>query len=230
MAILRPFILLFLFSLDLSLLFLIYSALPATQQLKTEARELQAKGGYTPLAQTPKVLQAAVIFLEDDRFYEHRGFDFQQIKDALLDNWRSGKPLRGASTLSQQLVKNLYLSTRRSWIRKFQEALITIKLENTLSKDQILELYLNRIDWGKNTIGIRSGAKHYFQTEPQKLSIYQSIALAAILPNPARFGASIREGNPDLFVRWQMIRTLKRLYRQKKISLTDYQIALQSMP
>jgi len=119
-------------------------------------------------------------------------------------------------------VKNLYLSNDRSWFRKLKEALITIKLENTLSKSKILELYLNSIDWGKNLIGIGPASEYYFGVFPQELSPRQSTFLAAIIPNPSRFGE-----RPDkLFVRRQSLRALEHLYRSEVISLAEFQQAI----
>lgn len=214
----------------------VYTALPATQKLNSDEKiqRRSAEGQpfpvtidpksheYVKLKDIPQSLQLAVIHLEDARFYQHRGFDFLQIQDALGDAWLRDKRLRGASTISQQLVKNLYLSSQRSWSRKFLEALITIKLELNLPKKRILELYFNLIDWGQGIIGIKAAARHYFGKSPKELSIREAVFLAAIIPNPARYGRSPEKE----FVRKQMIRALQLLYRERVISLDEFREAL----
>lgn len=225
--------LVFFIALDILTGWIIFASLPSTAALTT-SEKFQRKSSvgpvtidpqsrsYVKLKDIPKSLQRAVIHLEDAQFYQHRGFDFVQIQDAIQDAWLRNKRLRGASTLSQQLVKNLYLSSDRTWTRKLLEALITIKLELTVPKHRILELYFNSIDWGNGVIGIRAAARHYFGKHPSQLSIRESVFLAAIVPNPARFGKFPEKQ----FVRRQMIRALQLLYRQKIISIEDFREAL----
>jgi len=214
----------------------LYKALPDTSELLTATKILRTnvKAGQRPIfIQTkssqyasydkiPRQLKQAVIALEDGKFFEHRGFDFFQIKNAITDSVFYGKRLRGASTISQQLAKNLYLSSDRSFLRKLEEALITIKLEHSLPKRKILELYFNCIDWGKNVIGVKAATRHYFQKDLVELSLKESAFLAAIVPNPARFGDRWDRS----FVRTQMLKALERLYRGGVISLEDYRVAL----
>lgn len=213
-----------------------YHLLPDTERLLGSSRiqRTSSKGttfsstidpksrDYVKLKDVPKALKRAVIYLEDARFYQHRGFDFVQIQDAIEDSWLRNKRLRGASTISQQLAKNLYLSSERSFSRKTIEALITVKLELNLPKDLILELYLNAIDWGQGLIGIKAASRHYFGKTPSELSIRESVFLASIIPNPARFGRSPERE----FVRRQMLKALQLLYREGVISLDEFQMAL----
>src|SRR6185503_11929130 len=132
-------------------------------------------------------LKRAVIAAEDARFLDHDGFDWEAIQQALQKNERKGKVVAGASTISQQLAKNLFLSGSRSWLRKGQEAVITWMLESVMSKRRILELYLNVAEWGEGVFGAEAAARHYFGVPAAQLSARQSAWLAAILPAPQRY-------------------------------------------
>lgn len=127
----------------------------------------------------------AVLAAEDQRFYQHGGFDRHELSLAVQDALR-GKRLRGASTLSQQLAKNLYLSGERSLIRKLKEAGYTVLLELILSKERILELYMNEVAFGPDVYGIEAGAQHHFGCSAEELSVEQAAQLAAVLPAPHR--------------------------------------------
>ena len=132
-------------------------------------------------------LKQAVVLAEDALFFSHHGFDFESIRDALEKNWKKKKFARGASTITQQLAKNLYLTPTKSPLRKFKEMLITLQLERHLSKQRILELYLNVVEWGEGIYGAESAAKHYFHKSASRLSASEAAWLAAILPSPRYF-------------------------------------------
>jgi monofunctional biosynthetic peptidoglycan transglycosylase len=119
---------------------------------------------------------------------DHEGFDWQAISKAIEKNERKGRVVSGASTISQQLAKNLFLSGERSWLRKGQEAVITWMLESALSKRRILELYLNYAEWGEGVFGAEAAARYHFGTNAAALSAPQAAFLAAILPSPRRYG------------------------------------------
>jgi membrane peptidoglycan carboxypeptidase len=182
---------------------------------------------YIRLSQISPFLRSAVMTLEDARFYEHRGVDIFEIFNAVDARVTEGGRLRGASTLTQQLAKNLYLSPERTFRRKIEEALIAIKLENTLSKSKILELYLNSVEWGRGLLGIKQAAAFYFKKHPKDLSPKEAVFLAAILPNPTYFGRVRSDRGPSVHIRRQMGRALQRLYEQGLISLEEFQEALQ---
>lgn len=129
-------------------------------------------------------LKRAVIASEDAKFLEHEGFDWEGIQKAYAKNLKKGKIVAGGSTISQQLAKNLFLSTQRTPWRKAQEAVITLMLEKMLSKRRILEIYLNVIEWGNGVFGAEAAARHYYKTSASKLSSGQSAKLAAMIPNP----------------------------------------------
>jgi monofunctional glycosyltransferase len=132
-------------------------------------------------------LKRAVIAAEDARFLDHEGFDWEAIQQAMAKNERRGKIVGGASTISQQLAKNLFLSGSRSWLRKGQEAVITWMLETTMSKRRILELYLNFAEWGEGLFGAEAAARHHFGVPAAALTPHQGAWLAAILPSPRRY-------------------------------------------
>jgi monofunctional glycosyltransferase len=129
-------------------------------------------------------LKRAVIASEDGRFLAHNGFDFDAIEIAWKKNLKQRKWVAGGSTISQQLAKNLFLSGEKTIWRKFQEALITLMLEEFLSKQRILELYLNIIEWGEGVFGVEAAALHYFNVPASSLRPKQSAWLAAMIPSP----------------------------------------------
>jgi monofunctional biosynthetic peptidoglycan transglycosylase len=129
-------------------------------------------------------LKRAVVAAEDSRFLDHEGFDWEGIQKAYEKNLKKGKIVAGGSTISQQLAKNLFLSTKRTPWRKAEEAVITLMLEQMLSKRRILEIYLNVIEWGNGVFGAEAASRHYYKTGASKLSRYQAARLAAMIPNP----------------------------------------------
>lgn len=140
-------------------------------------------------------LKRAVVAAEDDHFLNHNGFDWDGIRYALQKNKRRGQSVAGGSTISQQLAKNLFLSPSRSYIRKAQEAVITVMLETFWDKRRILEVYLNVVEWGDGVFGAEAAAQHYFQTPAANLTANQAARIAVLLPNPRRF-----ERNPPAYV------------------------------
>ena len=142
---------------------------------------------WTPLAQIPPALQWAVIVAEDDTFYQHNGFNVSAMRDALWENIKRHRPVRGGSTITQQLAKNLYLSKKKSLVRKVKEAAIAWKLERYLNKSRILELYFNVIEWGPGVYGVEAASWYYFRKPPVNMNFCESVLLAAIIPSPKRY-------------------------------------------
>lgn len=142
---------------------------------------------WVPYAQISTNLKRAIIASEDARFMEHAGFDWKGIQLALAKNSKRGKVVAGGSTITQQLAKNLFLSPSRSYLRKGQEAIITVMLELLLDKRRILELYLNVIEWGSGVFGAEAAARHYDGIAASRLSAAQAARLAAMAPSPRRF-------------------------------------------
>lgn len=142
---------------------------------------------WVPYERISAHLKRAVVAGEDARFIEHEGFDWGAIQEAMAKNEKQGRVVMGASTISQQLAKNLFLSGSRTWLRKAEEAAITWMLERTMSKRRILELYLNVAEWGEGLFGAEAAARHHFDVPAAALSVEQAAWLAAILPSPRRY-------------------------------------------
>lgn len=132
-------------------------------------------------------LRNAVLIAEDSAFFQHSGFDLEQIKESAKRNWREKRFARGASTITQQLAKNLYLSTSRNPLRKVREFFIAQEMENELSKQRIFEIYLNVIEWGDGIYGIEPAAQKYFGKSASELLPEEAAILAAMIPNPRRY-------------------------------------------
>ncbi len=157
------------------------------EALREKQPRFRLRHQWVPYARISPHLKRAVVAAEDARFLDHEGFDWDAIQQAMARNERRGKIVAGASTISQQLAKNLFLSGSRSWLRKGQEALITWMLETTMPKRRILELYLNFAEWGEGVFGAEAAARHHFGVSAAALSPEQAAWLAAILPSPRRY-------------------------------------------
>ncbi len=150
----------------------------------TKGKPAKVDYRWVPMKNISRYLQRAIIASEDATFYSHEGFDWEGIKVAAEKNLKKGKIVAGGSTISQQLAKNLFLSTQRTPWRKAEEAVITVMLENSLSKQRIFEIYLNVIEWGDGVFGAEAAARHYFRKSAASLTPREAAWLAAIVPNP----------------------------------------------
>lgn len=139
---------------------------------------------WVPFVNISRYVETALLVCEDGRFWRHEGFDREAIANSIRDNLRADRFVRGASTISMQLAKNLYLKREKTVSRKLQEVVLTMLLEQELTKEEILELYLNVIEYAPGVYGIGPAAEHYFRTDPADLSLSQSFYLASILPSP----------------------------------------------
>ena len=147
-------------------------------------RKFQIRHRWVPYSQISANLRRAVIVTEDAAFYDHDGIDLTELKASLEKNWEEGQFLRGGSTITQQLAKNLYLSPTRNPMRKVKELLIARRLEAALSKRRILEIYLNMIEWGDGIFGCEAAARAYFGGPCSSLSVDQAALLAGSIINP----------------------------------------------
>ena len=129
-------------------------------------------------------LKRALVAAEDANFMEHEGFDWDAIQRAYERNMKKGKVVAGGSTISQQLAKNLFLSSKRSSWRKLEEAIITVMLETVLSKQRIFEIYLNIIEWGNGVFGAEAASRYYFDKSAANLDAWEAARLASMVPNP----------------------------------------------
>ena len=158
-----------------------------TAEARGRGRKDTPRQQWVSLSRISPHLKRAVIVAEDARFYSHEGFDWEGIRDAMFDNLEAGEFKRGGSTITQQLAKNLYLSPRKSLLRKMREALITRTLEHHLTKARILEVYLNVVEWGHHIYGAEAAARHHFGKSAILLTRDESALLAAILPAPRQY-------------------------------------------
>ncbi|HVO33737.1 MAG TPA: monofunctional biosynthetic peptidoglycan transglycosylase [Elusimicrobiota bacterium] len=157
------------------------------QQALRNGQPLKTVYRWKDLKEISPHLAHAVLLSEDDVFYEHKGFDMEQIRLAVKIDWEKKRFAYGGSTLTQQLARSLYLSPRKNIFRKAKEALITLLLERDLSKTRILELYLNVVEWGRGIYGAEAAAQTYFQKPAKDLTPDEAVALASILPSPRRW-------------------------------------------
>ena len=158
----------------------------------SHARIGRGQPGWAMLHQLPSHVPSAFVSAEDARFYDHAGFDLTQIARSLEIDLRERRLARGGSTISQQLVKNAFLSQRRSFDRKLQEAILTWRLESRLTKPQILERYLNVIELGPRIYGVTAAARYWFDASPRELSIRQAAFLAALTSEPSSMSRRVR--------------------------------------
>lgn len=156
----------------------------ARARIRKEGLPVKIERTWVPLDHISKELVEAVLVAEDDRFYDHKGFDLIEIRNSMMENIRAGRWERGGSTITQQLAKNLYLSPDKTLRRKFDEMILTWSLETHLSKSRILELYLNYVDWGEGRFGAEEAARFYFSKPASKITRTEAASLAARLPNP----------------------------------------------
>lgn len=162
-----------------------------TSLMEQRAAEAGAKSEEPKRVQTwvtydriSRNLVRAVLAGEDSRFFDHAGFDWEEIGKALEEDWNSGEFKRGASTITQQLAKNLFLSTSKNPLRKLHEAVITKEMEWVLGKRRILEIYLNVIEWGDGVYGAEAAARTYFNEPASAVTVDQAAFLSAIIPSP----------------------------------------------
>lgn len=168
----------------------------------------------------------AVVVAEDAKFYQHFGFDFESIWKAIELNRKKGRYVRGASTISQQLVKIAFLSREKTIIRKVREAAGTILLELLFSKDQILEWYINLCEFGGGIYGVKTAGSYYFKTRPELLTIEQAINLAIVIPSPNKWSKGLRAKSLTPFGQRRFARIVKNLYLAGYITMVQRDTAL----
>ena len=161
----------------------------ALMQLRKEQTEAQGKKynirqNWVGFQTIPDLLKKAVRISEDASFYNHKGIDYEELKESIKKNFEKGSLVRGGSTITQQLAKNLFLSPEKSFLRKIQEYFIAKRLEDELSKDRIFNLYLNVIELGPGIFGVEAASQHYFNKSVRNLNLEEIVRLAAIIPRP----------------------------------------------
>lgn len=161
----------------------------ALMQLRKEQTEAQGKKynirqNWVSFQTIPDLLKKAVRISEDASFYEHKGVDYEELRESIKKNFEKGTLVRGGSTITQQLAKNLFLYPEKSFLRKIQEYFIAKRLEDKLSKNRIFNLYLNVIELGPGIFGVEAASQHYFNKSVQNLNLEEIVRLAAIIPRP----------------------------------------------
>ena len=156
------------------------------EEAKARDNPLRIDHRWVSLANIPKYVRMAVLVAEDGAFFSHAGVDWHEVWASIETNWEAGRIVRGGSTITQQLAKNLYLSTSRDPIRKLKELFMTWLMEARLTKRRILELYLNVIEWGPGVFGIEAAAQRYFHKPASQLTMEEGARLAAVIPSPLR--------------------------------------------
>lgn len=217
-------------------LIMIYGGLPSEEEIKNYRPETTAKSAsginwskprpkpvrvWVPLSRISKSLQQAVIISEDDTFYQHDGVNFKMMREAFLLNWKKGRYVRGASTISMQLARNAFLHKEKTLLRKIREIILTRRMEKALTKSQLLELYLNIVEWGDNVYGAEAAAHYYFGKSAANLTLHESSLMASLLPNPIYFNPFKR---PSSCKRMQE-RVLKLMLLSKAITQEQYAYA-----
>jgi hypothetical protein len=177
--------------------------------------------GWVPHGAISRFMEVAIMTTEDGGFHRHRGFDAEAIRNSIRENLRKGRFVRGASTLSMQLAKNLYLDRVKNLSRKLQEAVLTTYLEQELTKDQLVELYLNVVEFGPMIYGIGPASRYYFNTSAADLSLGQALYISSILPNPKQqhfaLGGAVSDG-------WtSYLRKLMQVANRRKL-ITDEEL------
>lgn len=160
-------------------------------ELQQKNPKAELKHQWVEYAKISNHLKRAVVAAEDDRFMDHSGFDLLGIEHALKKNERRGKSVAGGSSITQQLAKNLFLSPSRSYIRKAEEAVITLMIELLWDKRRILEVYLNVVEWGNGVFGAEAAARHYYRVPAAQLGASAAARMAVMLPNPRKYEKSM---------------------------------------
>lgn len=184
------------------------------QAARNEGRELRIRQRWVPLAAIPRLLIDTVRISEDAAFYQHQGIDMFELKDAIRQSWREKRLVRGASTITQQLAKNLYLTTDRSLLRKLKEYFIAKRLEAALTKNRIMHLYLNVIELGPGIFGVEAAAQTYFGKPVGALTLEEMVRLVSIIPRPLTVDP-LKSGN---WLNWRARWILDTLARYELIS------------
>lgn len=174
---------------------------------------------FVSLFSISRNLQEAVLLAEDNIFFRHKGFNWESIKVAARSTLKHRKFIRGGSTITQQLAKNLFLKPSPDLLRKVREAFIAIKLEKVLSKTRILELYLNIVEWGRGIYGAEAAARFYYGKHASELSLEESIRMASILPNPQKFPP----GEKSPLMDERRLRIARKLHASGSINTRLYQ-------
>jgi monofunctional biosynthetic peptidoglycan transglycosylase len=206
-----------------------FSQIPSDKQIKgcltTEMYKVHlcpGSDGYAKLNAISPYLPKAVVLTEDGTFWSHHGFDLQEMQNSLKSNLEKGRFARGGSTISQQLAKNMFLTKDKTLVRKLIEAIITVRLEKVLTKKEIMEKYLNVVQFGKDIYGIKQAAQFYFKKDPKDLSLLESAFFAFLLPSPEIYSKSFYKKKLTPFAQRRLTEIIDRLYQYNYVTDSEY--------
>ncbi|TMQ73625.1 MAG: monofunctional biosynthetic peptidoglycan transglycosylase [Candidatus Eisenbacteria bacterium] len=196
------------------------------EEARVAGRSARVDQRWLPYESIPPVLRRAVLIAEDDAFFSHGGLDWNEIRASVRRNLEAGRLVRGGSTITQQLAKNLYLGSERTLTRKLREMMIAGRLERALTKRRIFELYLNLIEWGDGVYGIEAAAERHFGVPADALDARQAALLAAVIINPRRFDPA----HPVRRIERRARMILTRMWRRGQLTEAEYRVATGQAP
>ncbi len=189
----------------------------------------QKPPSWANLREISPIAVAAIVMSEDSAFWQHNGFDWDQLRDAMETNLKKGRFARGGSTITQQVIKNVYLSREKTILRKIKEAVLTMRIERHVNKKRILEIYLNVAELGPGIYGIGPAAHYYFHKSPSELNAREGAFLAMLLPSPKRYGVSFRKKALTPFARHAIHGILVKLLAANRLTEEQF-IAADTTP
>ena len=196
------------------------------EEARVAGRSARVDQRWLPYESIPPVLRRAVLIAEDDAFFSHGGLDWNEIRASVRRNLEAGRLVRGGSTITQQLAKNLYLGSERTLTRKLREMMIAGRLERALTKRRIFELYLNLIEWGDGVYGIEAAAERHFGVPADALDARQAALLAAVIINPRRFDPA----HPVRRIERRARMILTRMWQRGQLTEAEYRVAAGQAP
>lgn len=192
------------------------------EQAENKNKKYRIKQEWVSFNQIPELLKKSVRITEDAGFYKHDGIDWDEVEESIKKNISEWEFSRGGSTITQQLAKNLYLSTKKSLFRKFHEFFITKRIEAAVSKNRIFHIYLNIIEFGPGIFGVQAASKYYFGKDVSDLSLTEIVRLTAVIPQPL----SIKASSSNKWLKWKCRWILKKLKKYKYIDQFQYDRAI----
>lgn len=217
------------FMLAAGFVFWFFASLPNVESLKgclttemNKVRLCEKDASYVQLDSISSAAIGAVLVSEDAAFFDHDGIDPNEIKESFVKNINEGRFARGGSTITQQLAKNVFLSSEKSLLRKGQEVYLAFQIEKIFTKKKILTMYLNVVEFGENIYGIKKASQHYFNKEPASLLPEEGAFLAFLLPNPKKYSQSFAKKQLTDFANKSIRTILHKMYRARKLTEPDY--------
>jgi monofunctional glycosyltransferase len=210
----------------------LWASLPSPKEIRgcivTKMHQVNlcpSSNSYVSFNNISKNLKNSLITSEDGNFYGHNGFDFDEMKESFRKNIQMKTYVRGGSTLTQQLAKNMFLTSEKTILRKIKEAAITYQLESSLSKNEILERYLNVVEFGVNIYGVKAASEYYFKKVPANLTVLESAFLTLLLPNPKKYAVSFQKRQLTKFAKGRINQIINRMVDFHKITTDAYLVA-----